>query len=101
MSYYQDPDEVAALLRSVGTSLTDDPRFAPLVLEPLEILGVDGFTEWSAVMKARVKTVPLKQWEVGRELRRRIVKAFVEHGFPIPFPVPASAVPPADRRHEP
>jgi len=48
-------------------------------------------------MKARIKTVPLKQWVVGRELRRRIVKAFAEQGFAIPFPVPATAVHPAAR----
>jgi small conductance mechanosensitive channel len=33
-----------------------------------------------------VKTVPLKQWEVGRELRRRIKKRFDEKGIDIPFP---------------
>jgi hypothetical protein len=38
--------------------------------------------------------MPLKQWEVGRELRRRIVKAFGEHGFAVPFPVPSTAVKP-------
>jgi small conductance mechanosensitive channel len=46
-------------------------------------------------LKARIKTVPLKQWFVGRELRRRIVKAFVRHGFTIPFPVQSTATPPA------
>jgi moderate conductance mechanosensitive channel len=48
-------------------------------------------------MKARIKTVPLKQWDVGRELRRRIIKAFEQHGFTIPFPVPATASRPQRR----
>ena len=69
--------------------------FGPSILAPIEILGVDAFGEWSVKMKARIKTVPLKQWVVGRELRRRIIKAFAEQGFAIPFPVPATAVHPA------
>ena len=37
-------------------------------------------------IKVRIKTVPLKQWEVGRELRRRIKKAFDAKRIEIPFP---------------
>ena len=33
-----------------------------------------------------IKTQPLKQWEVGRELRRRIKNKFDEVGIEIPFP---------------
>ncbi len=33
-----------------------------------------------------IKTRPLKQWEVGRELRRRIKNRFDELGIEIPFP---------------
>jgi small conductance mechanosensitive channel len=94
VSYYQDPDQVADVVRATGEEMRADTRFGPLVLEPVEILGIDSFTEWSAVMKVRIKTVPLKQWEVGRELRRRLIKSFTSQGFPIPFPVPATAVPP-------
>jgi small conductance mechanosensitive channel len=97
VSYYDDPDRVAAVLRDVGAGLQADPAFGPSILAPLEILGVDGFGEWALQMKARIKTMPLKQWEVGRELRRRIAKAFREHGFAIPFPVPSTAVPPGSK----
>jgi small-conductance mechanosensitive channel len=94
VSYYADPDRVAEVVRATGDALRGDPAFGPFILEPIEVLGIDSFTEWSAQLKARIKTVPLKQWEIGRELRRRLMKAFVEHGIPIPFPVPSTAVPP-------
>ena len=102
MSYYEDSDRVADVLREIGAELQTDPVFGPSILEPIEILGIDAFTEWSARLKVRIKTVPLKQWEVGRELRRRIIKAFRQHGFGIPFPVPATAVrpDPRARRHD-
>jgi moderate conductance mechanosensitive channel len=94
VSYYDDPDQVAAAVREVGAALQADPVFGPSILEPIEILGVDAFGEWSVKMKVRIRTVPLKQWEVGRELRRRIIKTFEQRGFSIPFPVPATAVRP-------
>jgi small conductance mechanosensitive channel len=94
VSYYDDSDKIADAVREVGASLQADPAFAPAILAPIEVLGVDAFSEWSVKMKARIKTVPLKQWDVGRELRRRIIKAFEQRGFAIPFPVPASAAPP-------
>jgi len=84
--YQEDPDRVVAVLKDIGAELQSDPRFAPFILEPIEILGVDAFAEWSVLLKLRIKTVPLKQWEVGRELRKRIRKGFDQHGIEIPFP---------------
>jgi small conductance mechanosensitive channel len=49
-------------------------------------MGVDAFGDWSVVLKMRIKTVPLKQWDVGRELRKRIRKRFEDEGIEIPFP---------------
>ena len=102
LSYRENPDRVAAVLRSVGEELQRDDRFSPLILEPLEIMGVDAFADWWAQLKLRIKTVPSKQWEVGRELRRRILIAFEEHGIDIPTPAirpdrDASNRPPAAR----
>jgi small conductance mechanosensitive channel len=86
ISYSEDPDRVIAVLHRVGEALQADDRFGPLILAPVEIMGVEAFADWSVTLKLRIKTVPLKQWEVGRELRRRILKAFAEHKIEIPFP---------------
>jgi small conductance mechanosensitive channel len=97
LSYDEDTDRVAAVLKNVGEQLQADDRFGPLILEPLEVMGVDAFADWWVTLKARIKTVPQKQWEVGRELRRRILKAFEEHRIDMPVPAlrPVSAsIPP-------
>jgi moderate conductance mechanosensitive channel len=86
ISYRDDPDRVVAVLKDVGAEMQQDPQFGPFILEPLEVLGVDAFADWCVQLKLRIKTVPLKQWEVGRELRKRIKKAFGRHGIEIPFP---------------
>jgi small conductance mechanosensitive channel len=46
---------------------------------------VDGLDDSQVTIKLRIKTVPLKQWEIGRELRRRIKNAFDARGVEIPF----------------
>ena len=64
------------MVRDVARELMQDPVYAPRILEPLEILGVDAFKASEVTLRFRIKTLPLKQSEVGRELRRRIKKAF-------------------------
>jgi small conductance mechanosensitive channel len=86
ISYRENPDRVAAVLRDIGAKLQADPAFAPWILEPLEIMGVDAFGDWAVMLKLRIKTVPLKQWEVGRELRKRIRARFEQEDIEIPFP---------------
>jgi moderate conductance mechanosensitive channel len=50
------------------------------------VAGVDAFEANQVTLRARIKTVPLKQWDVGRELRRRIYQLFRERDISMPFP---------------
>jgi small-conductance mechanosensitive channel len=95
--YDEDPDRVADAMRTAADSLLADPEFRIHILEPLEIYGIDAFEATQMVLKGRIKTVPLKQWTVGRELRRRIAKTFRERGIRMPgLPViQVAATPPA------
>ena len=73
-------------MREVAAALAQDEQFRSAVLEPLDVLGVDAFGDSQVTIKVRLKTVPLRQWEIGREFRRRIKKAFDERGIEIPYP---------------
>jgi small conductance mechanosensitive channel len=86
VSYREDPDEVMAILRKIGDEIIEDPEFAPDILEPLEMLGVDRFEDSAVVIRCRITTKPIKQWRVGREFNRRLKKALDKHGIEIPFP---------------
>ena len=63
-----------------------EPAFAFDILEPLEVLGVDQFAQSAVIIKARIKTRPIKQWAVGRKFNRRMKKSFDELGIDFPFP---------------
>jgi small conductance mechanosensitive channel len=86
VAYKEDTDRVSAVMKEVGRELQEDPQIGPNILEPIEILGVDQFGDSAVVMRARLKTLPIQQWMVGREYRRRLKKAFDKEGIEIPFP---------------
>lgn len=86
VAYKEDTDRVCEVLREVSKDLCDDPEYGPFILEPLEILGVDGFGDSAVIIKVRIKTIPGRQWFVGREMNRRIKRRFDETGIEIPFP---------------
>jgi len=86
VAYKEDTDHVSAVLHDVGADLEGDSDFSDSILASLEILGVSEFGDSAVVIKIRIKTRPLKQWMIGRELRRRIKKAFDTEGIEIPFP---------------
>ncbi len=86
IAYREDVDEVMAVLRDIGDELRQDSQFSEDILEPLEMLGVDQFAESAVIIKCRIKTRPIKQWRVGREMNRRIKKTFDAKGIEIPFP---------------
>jgi small conductance mechanosensitive channel len=86
VAYKEDTDRVVELMRRTAEELRTDPCYAAAILEPIEIFGVDDFAESQVTIKARLKTRPLEQWNVGREYRRRLKKAFDSAGVEIPFP---------------
>jgi len=86
VAYKEDVDRVMAVLREVGAEIEAEPALRPLVLAPLEVLGIDSFADSAVVVKVRMKTAPIQQWAVARELRRRIKQAFDTRGIEIPFP---------------
>jgi small conductance mechanosensitive channel len=84
IAYGEDPDRVVAVMRRVAEELRQDPTHGPSILEPIEIFGVDAFKDSSVVIKARLKTQPIQQWAVGREYRRRLLRALAAEGIEIP-----------------
>jgi moderate conductance mechanosensitive channel len=84
VAYKEDPDRVADVMRRVAEEMYAEPRYRSAMLEPIEIFGVDGFTDSGVTIKARLKTQPLEQFAIGREYRRRLKKAFDAEGIEMP-----------------
>jgi len=86
VSYREDVDEVMDVIKLVDEDLRNDPDYSSDILEPIEILGLDEFADSALIIKARIKTKPIKQWRVAREFNKRLKKKFDERNIEIPFP---------------
>ncbi|RMH54722.1 MAG: mechanosensitive ion channel family protein [Bacteroidetes bacterium] len=86
VAYRENVDEVIEIIKAVGADLRQDPEYRDDILDDIEVLGLDRFGDSAVVIKARFKTLPIKQWRVGREYNRRLKAAFDARDIEIPFP---------------
>jgi len=86
VAYKENVDSVIEVLQQIDESMRQDPDYKNDIIEPLEILGLDKFADSAIILKARTKTLPIRQWRVGREFNRRIKNTFDKLNIEIPFP---------------
>jgi moderate conductance mechanosensitive channel len=86
VAYKENTDRVIEAMQEVFADIAADPAYAGDIIGDLEVLGVDRFADSAVYVRARIKTVPIKQWNVGREYNRRMKLKFDELGIEIPFP---------------
>ena len=86
VAYKEDTDRVVEVLQEIANGMMHEEPYKQDILEPLEVLGVDKFADSAVIIKVRIKTMPVRQWVVGREMNRRIKKEFDRLGIEIPFP---------------
>jgi small conductance mechanosensitive channel len=86
VAYKEDVDEVFEILESVDKEMREDDAFKDMMLEPIQIFGLDEFADSALNIKVRLKTQSHSRWPVGREFNRRVKIAFDKAGIEIPFP---------------
>ena len=86
VAYKEDVDHVMQVLLSLGTELREDPTFGQFILDAPEMLGVNELGDSCVAIRMLIKTKPLTQWRVKREMLRRTKRRFDELGIEIPFP---------------
>jgi small conductance mechanosensitive channel len=86
VAYRESVDEVMQVIKGVAEDLRRDRAYRRVILEPMEMLGVDAFADSAVIIKCRLKVRAGSQWLVGREFRRRLKNRFDELGIEIPFP---------------
>jgi moderate conductance mechanosensitive channel len=72
VGYAQNIDEAIGLVRHIATSMESDPAWKPLLMGPLEVVGVEAIDRAVATLRVRFKVAPLQQGKVANELRRRL-----------------------------
>jgi small conductance mechanosensitive channel len=86
VAYSENVDRVIEIIKDVGQSMRRDALYTSVILEDLTMLGVDALRESAVIIKFFIKTEPLQQWEVKREMLRRLKTEFDKQGIEIPYP---------------
>src|SRR3954465_8082014 len=81
-----DVNRVNEILREVGREAFRDPGLRPLLLDPPSVMGVESLDLEQVNVRMVARTLPGKQFEVGRDLRARVVRAFRAQGLSVPPP---------------
>lgn len=79
-------DDAIKAVRSVANEMRLDPILQRDIWSPIEIQGVESFDSGNAVLRARVKTAPLKQFEISRMFNLRLKRYLDEHGLDLGVP---------------
>jgi moderate conductance mechanosensitive channel len=108
--YDRDVGAVRELMQETMASLWQDSSWRDVLLEAPEVWGVQELSSESVVIRVAVKTTPLRQWDVARELRERLKHALDGAGaaapapvspVPVSAPLPVSAPAPPDESAPP
>ncbi len=86
VGYSEDLDRVMAVITELGEQMRQEDAWKDVILQPLEMMGVDALAESGVVIKFRFRTVPMKQWSVAREMNRRIKGRFEQARIDMPYP---------------
>jgi moderate conductance mechanosensitive channel len=86
VSYQSKLEHVINVINQVGTILAEDPQWKEFIITPPQFLRVDDFADSGIVIKILGETLPIKQWDVTGELRKRLKMAFDKEGINIPLP---------------
>ena len=82
----QDLRKVQDVLRDVAHDLWDDEDYRHLIIEEPSVWGVQDLTPNWITVRVTLKTAPLEQWAVAREMRQRIKFRFDHEGIEFAHP---------------
>jgi small conductance mechanosensitive channel len=87
-----DVEQAMRAMHAVAEELRREPAFAKLILEPIDVAGVDGWAEGALRIKARLKVVAGSDATVRREMLRRLRERFERDGVALPCARPPLAM---------
>jgi moderate conductance mechanosensitive channel len=86
VTYDSDLEKARKLIKQIGLELQKDPEFAPLILEPLKMQGVDAFGDFAVQIRMKMMTLPGENFVIRRQALAMIKKGFDANGIKFAFP---------------
>jgi small conductance mechanosensitive channel len=82
-----DVNRVSDLLRQIGEEAYAEPELRQLLLDPPAIMGVQSIDVTQFQVRMVARTLPGKQFDVGRMLRARVAAGLLREGISLPASV--------------
>ncbi|WP_157956827.1 mechanosensitive ion channel family protein [Salinicola aestuarinus] len=79
-------DEAIETVRQIADDLRNDPMMRHHIWSPLEVQGVESFDAGAAILRIRMRTAPVMQWDVARAFNLRLKQRFDEQGIDLAMP---------------
>jgi small conductance mechanosensitive channel len=86
LAYENDPVQVLAVMNQIAQSLYDDPQWHDLLPSLPQVLGLEDLSPTGMEVRVLLKTLPGKQWLVGREFRLRVLQGLEQEGIELSKP---------------
>ena len=86
VAYREDTGEAKKAMFDAFDELRNDPEHGPTIIGDFEWFGLDKFADSAVVLRARIRTLPGKQWGIGRAYNEIVKRVFDARGIEIPFP---------------
>ena len=85
VAYKEDVDKVFQAINDAYEILIENKTYKKLVLQKVDIYGLDEFKDSSLCIKCRIKTLPKGQWIIKRAFNKIIKEQFEKEHIEIPF----------------
>jgi len=81
LAYDADLDKAKKLIKQIGKELAKVEEFAPQILEPLKMQGVEEFGDYAVTIRMKMMTKPGQQFTIRRRAYAMIKEAFEANGI--------------------
>jgi len=85
VSYQENITHVNEILKQIAQEMRADPAYTEIILDDLEIAGIEKFADSSITLRSRIKVVSIYQGPIRREFQARIKLAFERENISIPY----------------
>lgn len=86
ISHQMKVDEAIEIVREIADELRNDPMMRHHIWSTLEVQGIESFDAGAAILRIRMRTAPVMQWDVARAFNLRLKQHFDERGLDLAMP---------------
>jgi small-conductance mechanosensitive channel len=86
IAHHMKIDEAIEIVRGIAEELRNDPMMRHHIWSALEVQGIESFDAGAAILRVRMRTAPIMQWDVARAFNLRLKQRFDEQGIDLAVP---------------